>query len=426
MFTAGWGEQDGWNVDYRTVAYDSTTGSELWTARYDSGGIDEVYDIAVSLDGKRVFLTGRCCGLPGGGNWRYGTVAYDAITGTHLWTSLYDGEAGLMDWPLSVEVAPDGERVYVTGVSARDATTIAYDAATGTELWRSAYAGPEAGVDQGFEVKVAPDGKRVYVSGGSWGGDASNYDYLIVAYDAEEGEELWATRLGNGAGGSDVAQTLAVSPDGTRLVASGVARVAGTTTGGLFANNEFLTIGVDAATGDVDWQARYASAAGGLNGANDVVLSPDNRSAFVTGISTAEQALDTDVLTIAYDTQTGAERWVARLATPGHWSEGANQVGVTPDGSRVFASGWSLALQGNAVLRADTVTTAYNAVTGAQVWAARQNTSPAGIDTSYFGYLAVDPDGKHVYTAGASLVKAESPKFVTMAYPVKSLLESLS
>lgn len=434
VFTTGWEEVGGVSA-YGTVAYDAATGTQLWSAVYRSGAWDEVYDIGASADGDRVFITGRCCGGPAGG-WQFATIAYDAATGERLWASRHDGaDPAVTDLALSLDVAPDGSRVYVTGVSGRNAHTIAYDAGTGAKAWSSSYDGPEGGVDQGFEVVASPDGERVFVGGGSSaGGGTSNYNYLVLSYAArpnpngeiEEGDQIWATRFDNGIGGTDVAQTLAVSADGRHVFASGIARATGLTAGGLYANHEFLTIGVDAYTGNVDWASRYAGGAGGLNGANDIAVAPNGGRVYVTGPSTTEtNAMEIDMVTLAYDAQTGQQAWVGRLDTPGHWIELGNRVGVSPDSSRVFTSGSSLGVQPNTVLRADTVTLAYDAATGAQKWAARHNTSPAAIDTSFAGYLAVAADGEHVYTAGMSLVKGFGAVFSTMAYPTKGLLDDL-
>ena len=66
------------------------------------------------------------------GSWDYGTVAYDAATGAQLWARLYDG-LGQDDDPYDLAVSPDGSRVFVTGLTtvaeARyNWATVAYEA----------------------------------------------------------------------------------------------------------------------------------------------------------------------------------------------------------------------------------------------------------------------------------------------------------
>ncbi len=62
--------------DYATVTYDSTSGSELWEARYDAfTGDDLAENLAVSPDGSKVFVTGYSESVNGED---YLTLAYEA------------------------------------------------------------------------------------------------------------------------------------------------------------------------------------------------------------------------------------------------------------------------------------------------------------------------------------------------------------
>ncbi len=67
--------------------------------------------------------------------------------GREAWATRYNGPASNEDVPAAMVPSPDGQRVYVTGLSdgvstASDYATVAYDAATGSELWVSRYDGP--------------------------------------------------------------------------------------------------------------------------------------------------------------------------------------------------------------------------------------------------------------------------------------------
>src|SRR5207249_3233233 len=97
--------------DYATVAYDASTGAQLWVMRYD-GGVASA--LGVSIDGSAVFVTG---GTDVGFNDDYVTISYDASTGAELWLMRYDGPASDSDHAYALQVSPDGASVFVTGGS---------------------------------------------------------------------------------------------------------------------------------------------------------------------------------------------------------------------------------------------------------------------------------------------------------------------
>jgi outer membrane protein assembly factor BamB len=200
-------------LDYATIAYEGTTGRKLWTRRYDGpAGTDDIaFGVAASPDGSSVFVTGRSDAL----SPDYATIAYDASTGTKMWRKRYDGPGHSGDIAYDVAVAPDSSTVFVTGGSSgetnSDFGTIAYDASTGTQLWVKFYDDKVNGGDSAYSVGTSPDGKAVYVTGGTEEG------FATVAYDAATSARLWA-REGVVGGTS---QGLVVSPDGTKVVVVG-------------------------------------------------------------------------------------------------------------------------------------------------------------------------------------------------------------
>jgi WD40 repeat protein len=170
-----------------------------------------------------VFVTGESTGSGTGSD--YSTVAYDAATGAQLWVSRYDGPGGLVDEAFSPGVSPEGARVFVTGetggsTSDEDHTTISYDACTGAQLWVRGYNGLANGDDIAESLAVSPDGTKVVVTGQS---DASNgyADYATVAYDASTGAKLWVRRYKGPANSEDEAFSIGVSPDGSAVFVTG-------------------------------------------------------------------------------------------------------------------------------------------------------------------------------------------------------------
>jgi hypothetical protein len=71
-----------------------------------------------------------------------------------------------------------------------------------------------------------------------------------------------------------------------------------------------------------------------------VATNPDGSSVFVTGSSGATTAAD--YATIAYDAATGALLWARGYDGPGDSRDTAESEAVSPDGSTVFVTGSSL------------------------------------------------------------------------------------
>jgi outer membrane protein assembly factor BamB len=116
--------------DYATVAYSASTGTQLWVMRYSGpgNGWDTAYALGVSPDGSTVLVTGSSAGSTGSSD--YATVAYDASTGTQLWVMRYD-PGNRIDTATALGVSADGSMVFVTGSSTgstgfSDYATMAY------------------------------------------------------------------------------------------------------------------------------------------------------------------------------------------------------------------------------------------------------------------------------------------------------------
>ena len=131
----------------------------------------------------KVFVTGSSWGGSASGN-DYATVAYNASTGATLWVKRYNGPANGEDEASSV-VSPGNGKVYVTGhltaATGTDYATVAYSAASGAQLWARRYNGPANGIDLASSLVVSPNGSRVFVTGASVGVNSA-FDYATVAY----------------------------------------------------------------------------------------------------------------------------------------------------------------------------------------------------------------------------------------------------
>jgi hypothetical protein len=129
----GGGSPDG-SQGFALVAHDAQTGALRWVSASSTGAW--ALDMAISPDGSRIFVAGSEGLRPA----HFMTAAFDAETGARIWARQYlPNPSGGGGAPMTV--ATDGTLVFVTsafpqvsGPASWDYGTIAYDAATGTLL----------------------------------------------------------------------------------------------------------------------------------------------------------------------------------------------------------------------------------------------------------------------------------------------------
>jgi sugar lactone lactonase YvrE len=337
VYVTGESAPGGSTFDYATVAYDAKTGAQKWVRRY--GGPNNSFDVAKSLavspDGRTVYVTGYSGAQ---GRYDYVTIAYNALTGAQRWLSRYNGRAGGNDQGRAVAVSPDGRTVYVTGrsqgrQSRYDIATIAYSAATGAPKWVGRFNGPANLDDFGTGLAVAPGGRAAYVTGGV-GAPGRQLGFVTIAYKSSSGKALWTSRTKGWSIINDVGSSVGVTPDGRTVVVANY--TAGTTT-----RTAYATTAYNASTGTARWSRRYAGPAGNNDNLPAALgISPDGSTAYVTGTSDSLTS-GRDYATVAYRTATGARLWVSRFTGPGNASDEANALAVNPTGKAVYVTGFS-------------------------------------------------------------------------------------
>jgi putative pyrroloquinoline-quinone binding quinoprotein len=386
VFVTGSSGRSG-HPDYRTVAYDAATGSELWARLYGTAeGIDVPVAIGVNPSGSRVFVTGVRSGVSTTND--YETLAYNAATGATLWKRRFDD--GPYDQAASLVVSPGGRRVYVAGVS----EILAYDASDGTRIWGEK-------TDSGYWIAVSPDGSELFAVGATFkvGSDA---DYLTTAYDTRTGRKLWRRTysLRSQSYYGDFPWSVAASPDGKAVF------ITGRSVNRSDDSSRYATVAYDAATGKQLWVRRY-----GPNGEDDVAaysvaVSPDSEEVVVTGyIGTVFGVAPTATLaTVAYDAETGDRLWARRSEPPGKLAIGY-EVAFSPNGALIFVTGSSRRSDSTSS-ESDFVTIAYDASDGTGSWSRRYRPGKAATD------LAVGPRGNRIFTIGLT----DHARLVTVAY----------
>jgi PQQ-like domain len=130
---------------------------------------------------------------------------------------------------------------------------------------------------------------------------------------------------------------------------------------GLTGLAHFSTLAYNAATGAPAWTATFYGR--GYSQPSAMAVSPDGSKVFVTGFTTPPGACCADqFVTVAYDAATGARLWARETFNILHVGSFATAVAVSPDGSSVFVAGDA---------GKNPVVVAYNAATGAQQWLSR-------------------------------------------------------
>jgi outer membrane protein assembly factor BamB len=280
--------------------------------------------------------------------------------------------------------------------------------AGGGQLWEVRYNGPENSSDLVRSLGVSPDGTRVFVTGAS-NGPGGDPDYATVAYDRATGTEQWEARYDGPGNGEDFARSLGVSPDGNTVFVTGASF-------GLGTGFDYATIAYDAATGVELWNARYDGPRSRADEAASLGVSPDGTAVFVTGFSFGPRT-GNDYATAAYDSATGVELWNARYKGRGDSDDFARALAVGPDGSSVFVTGSSNGPGGDP----DYATVAYDRATGTEQWKTRYDGPGNGED--FARALAVGPDGNIVFVTGASKGVGGTPDYATVAYDAATGVE---
>jgi WD40 repeat protein len=378
-----------------TVAYNAATGKQLWLSRYQGTGRHPrgsagVPSIMVSPDGATVYVAGD---LASGGHNDYLVLAYNAATGAQRWVAspLADGSIAQFQ---AVAVSPDSMTVYITGRldffgghAAKSYDTIALNAATGATKWNTNTKFPPHVFHSITSIAVSPDGSAVFISGSSG----------TVAYDAATGAQLWLDAYKQVYDRSRV--SLAVSPDSSTVYVTSGSNAPGSSA------PHYWTAALSAATGAMQWQATYHGP--GTNaGTTAIALSPDGSAVYVTGSVGQANGLN-EYATIGYDAATGHQLWLANYRTA-QVDDNAAGLAVSPDGSTVYVTGTSIA---NYNTPADYATVAYQATSGAQLWAARY--AVTGAQNNAAGVVV---SGGNAIVTGSSGPFGQPSEFATVAY----------
>ena len=290
-----------------------------------------------------------------------------------------------------------GASAQAVGPSRAAAAEAHHAPVTGSQLWVARYNGPVNGYDNASSLVVSPSGGRVFVTGSSQGADRTS-GFLTIAYDSLTGAQLWTTHYPGPAGGVAAATSMAASPTGAAVFVTGYSIDSGGT-------GSAVTIAYDPATGTQRWISRSSGSGQGTL-PSSMTVSPAGATVFVTGSSDGPNGLD--YATIAYNAATGARLWISRYNGPASGDDGASSVATGPGGKKVFVTGYSTGRNGSPAY----ATVAYEAATGAQLWATRYGNSTSEDSATT---AVVSPSGRRVFVTGNSY-RGGQYDYATVAY----------
>ena len=324
----------------------ATTLPVLWTA----GGLSAGADAAGNSARLAIDASGNVA-VVSGGFYRMLVVTSYTSTGVLRWQRTVAPASGTFagDW---VVAAPNGDLVAIghnqDSHGRPIASTMVRYASDGTLLWRVDFSSgfyPQAGrllVDAAGNAFIA------------WSAVGSG---LFVQKYSPSGALLWSQMDSTGSGYA-VATSLALSPDGVDVVATG--DVAGGAT--------WITAAYNATTGIRKWHVVGAEGIAAL----DVVV--DATRVYVTGQGNV--GTNGFLTVVAYDRTTGARLWRTDANPPTCCAIGG-RIALAPDGSLVVAGHtatggyfdwWIVAMNTNGAVRWQTLRNA--AVTGDELPAA--------------------------------------------------------
>lgn len=336
--------------DFLTIKYDST-GVEQWIARYDLGHeSDHPYCLAVD-DSGNVYVGGSGTHIPG--IWDYLVVKYNP-DGDTVWVRTYNGSADDEDYGTAMAIDGSGN-MYITGRSHQSGTVGCYDYATikynsaGDEQWVARYNGPDGSTDETWGIAV-DDAGNVYVTGASSTGYAWNS--ATVKYNTT-GAQQWASIYDASGFSWDNGYGIVVDDSGYVYV-----------TGNADSDPLEDAIGYDYLTikynpdGDTVWVRWYNGTANNQDEAHAIAVD-NSGNVYVTGYSYGIST-DRDFVTVKYSS-TGVEQWIARYDGPANYWDEAWALKVD-NANNIYVAGYSW----GPGTRFDYATIKYSQTTGIQ------------------------------------------------------------
>ncbi|GAB4211669.1 MAG: hypothetical protein OHK0022_46500 [Roseiflexaceae bacterium] len=277
-------------------------------------GLNGAYDIAISADGLYLYVSSITDNaiVVLGRNPNDGSLTN--LLGVNFIQKISTGTpAGVtLTAAYGLALSPDGQNLYATGYTSDNLLVFRRNAADGTLSYLEKFGTAQAASLEGvFRVVVSPDGGSVYT--------ASFNSSSLTAFrrNTGDGRLTYQTSYTQGTGGLDglqAASAVVVSPDNGWAYATG------------FTSDALSVYKRDPVSGMLEQRQvliRNASGVPPLDGARDVIVSPDGRTIIASGYN--------DNQIVAFQVSNPAPTLLS--LSPGSVAAGAGDLALTVNGS---------------------------------------------------------------------------------------------
>ncbi|MGB3480544.1 MAG: T9SS type A sorting domain-containing protein [bacterium] len=226
VYMAGASYGIGTQRDYTTIKYDRE-GNEIWVARYDLYGGEDVVRAMTIDDSGNVYVTGISGYLMSS---TLTTIKYDS-NGDTVWVRQHTGSGGFLNYG-SALVVDDSGNAYVTGFETGvsldgNCVTLKYNK-EGSLIWCAIYDTPGTDMDLAEGMDIALDNAGNIYVGGHYTPDLGVTDYMTIKY-SPDGETLWCQIWDGGDNDWDYGEHIVADDSGNSYI-TGAANFYETTT----------------------------------------------------------------------------------------------------------------------------------------------------------------------------------------------------
>lgn len=384
-----------------------TPPSILWNVTFGSGNYNDALGVAVGPDGRPVAV-GQTC-LPDFSDCSLRAIKFDSDDGTVLWTQTFASSvASNIDFATSVAIGADGHPV-VAGSSCNSSLqacvirVIKYDGVSGALIWNVTYDSAQSNdVAQG--VAIGPDGSPI-VTGASCSASLDACEIPLIKFNGETGAVVWDEFVASERG-REIGFGIAVGAGGHAVVAAQSCLSSDLT------DCDVRTLTFDGNGSGPIWNVVFDSGTDvqiGSEAGVDVSIGADGNP--VVGGYSCFVATDCDVRALKYDGADGTILWNITFNSSGTNYDDLSGVSVGADGHPVV-TGSRCPTQ---IANCDVVLMKLDGGTGATIWSA----TFAGPDSDQASSVAVGGDG-NPYVTGFTCAAANACDIRTIRYRLQN------